>query len=65
MKRKDAVLYYCHSVNGSKLSSRTLDNSHVQIKVMDQDNKDVVLDQLGFNENNELIKFVVHIMLRK
>lgn len=65
MKIKDAVLYYCHNIKESMISSRKLDNSHIQVKVMDQDNKDVVLDQLGFKEENELIKFVVHIMLRK
>ncbi|MFC2137059.1 hypothetical protein ACFLTE_02685 [Bacteroidota bacterium] len=65
MKKKDAVLYYCHNVKEEMIPSRSDDNSFIQIKVLDQDNKDVVLDQLGFNEENELIKFVVHIMLRK
>jgi len=65
MKKKDAVLYYCYNVKEPIISSKSLDNSYIQVKVLDQDNKDVVLDQLGFKEENELVKFVVHIMLRK
>ncbi|MBN2519849.1 MAG: hypothetical protein JXB17_05035 [Bacteroidales bacterium] len=64
-EKENKVLYYCRSLNSYEEKAGCDSNSPIQIKVIDTDNRDVILEQLGFKEENENIRFVVHIMLRK
>ncbi|MBN2520139.1 MAG: hypothetical protein JXB17_06525 [Bacteroidales bacterium] len=65
---KEKVLYYCHSLKNAKevkgLNEKN-DESLYQIKIFDQDDKDVILDYLGIPSSNELLKFIVHIYIAK
>ncbi len=65
---KDKVLYYCHSLKNAKeikgLNDKN-DESLYQIKILDQDNKDVILNYLGIPFSDELLQFIVHIYIAK
>ena len=65
---QDKVVYYCHSLKTTK-NAGGLDNKNdkslYQIKIFDQDDKDVMLNYLGIPSTNELLKFIVHIYIAK
>ena len=67
---KDKVVYYCHSlISGNKNTigkDKVADEEYLyQVKVLDENNKDVILDYLGISSGNELLKFVVHIYITR
>lgn len=66
MKKKSKVLYYCHTAANEDMNKIEIQSpAHMQFRILDNNDRDVMLDHFGIEEENELIKFVVHIMLRK
>lgn len=69
MENKEKVFYYCHSIKSNKKieTGNRMENCDgpYQVKVYDKDDKDVILDYLGIQSENDLLKFVVHIYITK
>lgn len=65
MDGKDKVFYYCHNIQRSDGKQKNGTNSMIRVKILDYNNNDIILDKFGIENNNELIQFVVHIILQK
>ena len=62
MENNERVLYYCHSVKNDKEinSGNILDKDKedlYQIKILDEYDKDIMLNYLGIPSENNLLKF--------
>lgn len=65
---KNGILYYYHSLESNKENNTNTGekkDSPIIVKVLDENDKDIMLNILGIPPENDLLKFAVHIYIAK